>query len=52
MCWIGLGRRGGGSYGKGVSKRYNNAIDSHGNISRRRIYEFINHWEDDRPDNP
>ena len=45
-------RRGGRSYGRGVLKRYKNPIDSHGSISRRRIGESINHWEDDCPDNP
>ena len=46
------GRRGGRSYGTGVSKRHKNPIDSHGNISRYRICESINHWEDNCPDNP
>ena len=46
------GRRGGRSYGRGVSKRHKNPIDSHGNISRYRICESINHWEDNCPDNP
>ena len=45
-------RRGGKSYGRGVSKRHKNPIDSHGNISRYRICESINHWEDNCPDNP
>ena len=46
------GRRGGKSYGRGVSKRHKNPIDSHGNISRCRTCETINQWEDDCPDNP
>ena len=45
-------RRGGRSYGRGVLKRHKNPIDSHGNISRCRICESINHWEDDCPDKP
>ena len=33
-------------------KRNKNPIGSHGNISRCRICESINHWENDCPDNP
>ena len=44
--------RGGRSYGRRVSKIHKNPIGSHGNISRCRICESINHWEDDCPDNP
>ena len=44
-------KRGGRSYRRGVSKRHKNPIDSQGNISRCKICESINHWEDDCPDN-
>ena len=45
-------KRGGRSYRRGVLKRHKNPIDSQSNISRCRICESINHWEDDCPDNP
>ena len=44
-------RRGGRSYKRGVLKRHKNPIDSNGNISRCRICESINHWEENCPDN-
>ena len=44
--------RRGRSYGRGVLKRHKNPVDFHGNISRCRICESINHWEDNCPDNP
>lgn len=37
--------------GQGVPKSHRNLLDFQVNISRGRICESINHWEDDCPDN-